>query len=172
MEFVVTVRRVAVEDAEQIVAILNPIISEGLFTVFDEPISVEAERDYIAGLTDRNVFLVAEETPGRVVGFQSLEPFHAPYTHAFDHVAVIATYVAEGHRRRGVSRALFPLTFDAARRVGYQKIFSFVRSDNPAALAAYQSHGFRLIGTAERQARIRGRYIDEVLIEKQLESNP
>ena len=166
----ITVRRVTVEDAEQIVAILNAIIAEGLFTVFDEPISTQAEREYIAGLTDRSVFLVAEGPSGQVVGFQSLDAFHAPYTRAFDHVAVIGTYVAEDCRRQGVSRALFLRTFEAARRAGYQKLFSFVRSDNPIALAAYQAQGFRVIGTAERQAKLGGRYIDEVLIERSLQS--
>jgi L-amino acid N-acyltransferase YncA len=167
----ITVRPVVVEDAEQIVAILNPIIAEGLYTVFDEPISAEAEREYIACLTDRSVFLVAENASEGIVGFQSLDAFHAPYTHAFDHVAVIGTYVAEAYRRQGVARALFPHTFAAARQAGYQKIFSFVRADNPGALAAYQAHGFTVIGTARGQAKLQGRYIDEVLIERQLQSD-
>lgn len=166
----ITVRRVRVEDAEQIVAILNSIIAEGLYTVFDEPISAEAEREYIAGLTSRSVFLVAVEPAGAVVGFQSIDPFHAPYTHAFDHVAVIGTYVAAEYRRRGVSRALFPRTFAAAQQAGYEKIFSFIRADNPGALAAYQEHGFAVIGTAKQQAKLNGRYIDEILIERALDS--
>lgn len=171
MEFGITVRRATVADAEQVAEILNAIIADGLFTVFDEPISVEAEREYIRGLADRSIFLVAEEGPGQIVGFQSVDAFHAPYTRAFDHVAVIGTYVAEGYRRKGVSRALFPRTFEAARGAGYEKLFSFVRSDNPAALAAYQAHGFRVIGTAEGQAKLKGRYIDEVLIERSLQSS-
>jgi L-amino acid N-acyltransferase YncA len=166
----ITVRPVNVEDAEQIVAILNPIIAEGSYTVFDAPITAAAEREYIAGLTSRSVFLVAVGPVGVIVGFQSTDPFHAPYTHAFDHVAVTGTYVAPDYRRQGVSRALFPQTFAAAQQAGYEKIFSFVRADNPGALAAYQAHGFTVIGTAKRQAKVRGSYIDEVLIERTLDS--
>ena len=51
---------------------------------------------------------------------------------------------------------------------GFEKIFTFVRADNPAALAAYHAHGFETIGTARRHARIDGRYVDEWFIERQL----
>lgn len=166
----ITVRRVRVEDAEKIVAILNSIIAEGLYTVFDEPIAVAAERNYIESLSDRSVFLVAVAQRDGIVGFQSVDAFHAPYTRAFEHVGVMGTYVAERFRRQGVSRALFPRTFAAAQQAGYEKIFSFVRADNPSALAAYQAHGFTVIGTAKRQAKLHGRYIDEILIERALDS--
>jgi RimJ/RimL family protein N-acetyltransferase len=71
-----------------------------------------------------------------------------------------------GERRRGVAKALFAATFEAAWQTGYEKIFTFVRADNPAALAAYLAQGFVVIGTARQHAKIDGRYVDEILIEK------
>jgi RimJ/RimL family protein N-acetyltransferase len=47
-----------------------------------------------------------------------------------------------------------------------------VRADNHAALQAYLAQGFVTIGTARRHARIDGRYIDEILIEKLLMHEP
>jgi RimJ/RimL family protein N-acetyltransferase len=81
----------------------------------------------------------------------------------------MGTYVALDQRRQGVARALFGATTEAARRKGYEKIFTFVRADNPAALAAYRAQGFQVVGTAQRHAKIDGRYVDEVLIEKILD---
>jgi L-amino acid N-acyltransferase YncA len=66
----------------------------------------------------------------------------------------------------GIASKLFESTFAAARLKGYEKLFAFVRGDNPAALATYRKQGFQMIGTAHRQAKINGRYIDEILIEK------
>jgi RimJ/RimL family protein N-acetyltransferase len=100
----------------------------------------------------------------RIVGFQNVEPF-ATYTHAFDHVGVIGTYVDLDLRRRGIAARLFAATFAAAPGRGYEKLFAFVRADNPAALAAYRRHGFAVIGTARKHARIGGRYVDEIMIE-------
>jgi len=56
--------------------------------------------------------------------------------------------------------------FEAARLKGYEKLSAFVRADNIAALTAYLSQRFRIIGTAQRQAKINGKYVDEILIER------
>ncbi len=164
----VLIREARTEDAAGVVNILNAIIEAGGYTVFDSLFTVEVEERYITGLPERGIFHVAQACAGgRIVGLQTLEPF-ATYTRAFDHVGVIATYVDLDCRRKGIGRRLFEATFDSARQKGYEKIFTYVRSDNPAALAAYMKSGFRIVGTARRHARIDGRYVDEVIIEKLL----
>jgi L-amino acid N-acyltransferase YncA len=154
------------DDALGVVAVLNRIIESGAAVAFDAPIMEEAERRYIAEFPQRGVFHIALRTDGgAIVGFQSKEPF-AAYTHAFDHVGVIATYVDLPCRRQGVASRLFAATFDAARRKGYEKIFTYIRADNPAALATYARQGFRVVGRAERHAKIGGQYIDEIIVER------
>ncbi len=162
----ILVRDVEPADAEGVIGILNPIIAARTYTVFDVPFTAAAEHAYIVGLPPRGIWKVAvRASDGRVVGFQVLEPF-GPYTKAFDHVGKIGTYVDLAQRRQGIARALFASTFDAARDKGYEKLFTFVRADNPAALSTYRAHGFEIVGTARRHAKIDGRYIDEILIEK------
>ena len=165
----ISVREVRPDDAEAIVEILNPIIEAGTYTAFDTPFTVEAERDYLLNFPDRGVFQVAFQPPSsRLVGFQSMEPF-ASYTHAFDHVGVLGTYVDLRFRRQGIATRLFEATFEAATLKGYEKILTFVRADNQAALETYLRQGFRVVGTAERQAKLDGRYIDEIVIERLLD---
>ncbi len=160
------VRDAKPDDAAAVVAIFNPIIQSGLYVVFDAPFTVEEERRYIAGLPQRGIFHVAiRPADGLLVGFQSLEPF-ATFTHAFDHVGVIGTYVDLAYRGQGIATRLFAATFEAARRKGYEKLFTYIREDNPPALAAYVKHGFRVVGKAERQAKIGGRYVDEIFVER------
>jgi len=160
------VRDARPDDAAVVLSIFNPIIVAGQQTVFDRPFTEEAERRYIAELPARGIFHVAVRIADDVVvGFQSMEPF-ASYTGAFDHVGVLGTYVDASCRRRGVARALFVATFEAARGKGYEKIFTYIRRDNPGALATYCSQGFRVVGVAEKQAKIHGRYIDEVIVER------
>jgi L-amino acid N-acyltransferase YncA len=160
------VRDVVPTDAAAIIGILNPIIETRANTVFDTPFTVEAEHDYILKFPTRGIWKVAaDRADGRVVGFQVLEPF-GPYTRAFDHVGTLGTYVDREQRRRGIAKALFAATFEAARQKGYEKIFTFVRADNPVALETYQAHGFGVIGRARRHTKIDGRYVDEILIER------
>ncbi len=168
----VDIRDATPDDAEAIVAILNPIIQARVYTVFDTPFTADAEREYIRAFPARGVFHVAVHTPdGRIVGFQNMEPF-ASYTTAFDHVGGLATYVNLDYRRQGIASRLFEATFAAARRKGYEKLFTFVRADNPAALQTYLRHGFQEIGTAHRHLKIDGSYVDEVFIERLLTPEP
>ena len=165
-EMELLIREAQPDDAEEVVAIFNSIIEAGIYTVFDTPFTVEDETQYIENLPNGGFFLVAVRTSDqRIVGFQSLEPF-ASYTRAFDHVGVLGTYVSPDHRRPGIARSLFQASFKMARQKGYEKIFTFVRADNPAALATYQNQGFSVVGTARKHAKLAGSYIDEVLIEK------
>lgn len=160
------VREARADDAEAVVSIFNPIIEAGLYTVFDKLFTVEAEREYLLNFPRRGVFHVAvRRQDQKIVGFQSMEPF-ATYTHAFDHVGVVGTYVDLLHRRQGIGTHLFKATFEAARGKGYEKIFTFVRADNLAALGSYLKHGFRIVGTAQRQAKFNGKYVDEIIIER------
>lgn len=160
----VLVRVATCDDALSVINIFNPIINEGRFTVFSDPFTEEQEREFIKNLHPRGVFHVAEEG-GRVIAFQVIEPF-APYSRAFDHTAIIGTYVAEGVRGRGVSKILFQHTLEKAKEKGFEKLIAYVRGDNPRALGAYMRQGFKIIGTAHRQAKLRGVYIDEIFIEK------
>jgi L-amino acid N-acyltransferase YncA len=168
MSINLSVRSATPDDAQGIIDILNPIIEDGRFTVLDTPFTVEAERAFIQNFPKRGIFHVAERpSDGKIVGFQSLEPF-AEYTHAFDHVAIVGTYVDLTQRRQGIASRLFAATFKAAIKKGYEKIFTYVRGDNPGALKTYLSQSFQVVGTAEKQAKINGRYIDEIIIEKHL----
>lgn len=160
------IREARPNDAAAIVGIWNPIIATGLYTAVDTPLTVEGEREYILNFPQRGVFHVAVcRADQKVVGFQSMEPF-ATYTYAFDHVGVIGTYVDLSYRRQGIGKCLFDATFEAARRKGYEKIFTYVRADNEAALASYLRRGFHIVGTAQKHAKLNGTYVDEIIIER------
>ena len=162
----IEIRDVRVEDAEQILAILNPIIAARCYTAMDAPFDVETEREFIRTFPANGIFLAAvDAASNRIVGFQNVSPFGS-FTRAFDHVGVIGTYVDLHLRRQGIASRLFAATISAALRHGYEKFFTYVRADNAAALQTYFRHGFHVVGTAARHAKIDGRYIDEIVIER------
>lgn len=159
------IREARADDAAAVLGVLNPII-ESEAVAFDAPLTESDERGYIAGFPSRGVFHVAlRRGDGLLVGFQSLEPF-ATYTSLFDHVGVLGTYVDAAFRRQQVASRLFATTFTAARVKGYEKLFTYIREDNPPALAAYAGQGFRVVGRAERHLKVDGRYVAEVIVER------
>jgi RimJ/RimL family protein N-acetyltransferase len=145
---------------------MNPIIAARRYTVFDAPMTLEIERRYIANFPPRGVFHVAVDAgSGRVVGLQNLEPL-AAYTGAMDHVAGCGTWVDLNRRREGIASRLFAASLPAAAAKGFEKLFTFVRADNPAALQTYFKQGFVVVGMAKRHVKIDGEYVDEILIER------
>ena len=164
MSIDVMIRPAVVSDASGIVDVVNPIIAAGVYTAFTTPFTVEAERRYIEAFPARGIFHVAEAGEA-IVGFQSMEPF-ATYTQAFDHVGVLGTYVELSRRRMGIGSALFEATFEEARRKHYEKLFTYILAQNAAALRAYTKHGFSIVGTARRHARLRNNYVDMLVVER------
>jgi L-amino acid N-acyltransferase YncA len=162
------IREAMPADAEAIAAILNPIIEAGVYTVIDGPVTVDQERGFIINSSPRGIFHVAVDTAdASVVGFQVAQPI-AAYTHAFDHVCDMGTYVDLSRRRLGIASAMFRASFAALAAKGCEKLFTFVRADNPVSLQTYRHHGFEVVGVATRHAKVAGRYIDETIIEKSL----
>ena len=161
-----TIRNTNLNDAQGIINILNPIIIRGRYTALDTPFSLEEEESFIKEFPESGIFHVATSTQSdKILGFQTLERF-ATYSHAFDHVGVIGTYVDNAYRRQGIASLLFESTFKAAKNKGYEKILTFVRSDNEPGLATYLKHGFNVIGTAKKHVKINRKYVDEIMIEK------
>jgi ribosomal protein S18 acetylase RimI-like enzyme len=117
-------------------------------------LTADAEREFIGNCSPRGLFL--DRADGRVVAFQNTQPL-APYTRALDHVGDIGTYVDLSRRRQGIAKQLFQESFGKAIEKGYEKLFTLVRGDNPAALQTYLQHGFHIVGTARRHAKVRGR---------------
>jgi ribosomal protein S18 acetylase RimI-like enzyme len=62
----------------------------------------------------------------------------------------------------GVMRILNPLIQSG----DYEKFFAFARANNTGALSFYKRIGFNVIRVAKQQAKISGKYIDEVMIER------
>ncbi|MBT9242437.1 N-acetyltransferase family protein [Vibrio splendidus] len=161
-----TIREVAVEDAQGIINVMNPIIIEARYTILDQTFTVDEEKAFIASFPERGVFSVAvNETTSQLLGFQNVEPF-ATYTKAFDHVGIIGTYVDANSRGQGVAKQLFDSTFKATKSKGYEKLFAYVRADNERALAVYIKQGSEIVGTAKKHGKIGDQYFDEILIEK------
>ncbi|ULN65620.1 GNAT family N-acetyltransferase [Vibrio gigantis] len=160
------IRAVAIDDAQGIIEVLNPIIIEARYTILDQTFTVNEEKAFIESFPERGVFSVAvNQTSHQLLGFQNVEPF-ASYTKAFDHVGIIGTYVDANSRGQGVAKQLFEHTFEVAKAKGYEKLFAYVRADNERALAVYLKQGFEIVGTAKKHGKIGDQYFDEILIEK------
>jgi L-amino acid N-acyltransferase YncA len=158
------IRNVTLDDTAELASILNEIIEDGRYSVLDTPFTFEEEHAYISGFHKRGIFLVAE-ADNQIVGMQTIEPL-ATYTHAMDHVGQIGTFLKLNYIGKGIGTKLSEISFKRAKELGYEKIFTFVREDNENSLRFHLKLGFQIVGVAKRHSKIKGKYLDEILIEK------
>ena len=161
----VTIRKAVEADAPGLVAILEGIAAERVYSAIDVVWPVEKQRTYLASLSDREAVHVAVTKSNQIVGVQTLDLWEPTLT-SMQHVVQIGTFLIPEWRRRGVGRLLFKTTEEFAKGAGYAKMIVQVRASNEPAKTFYRRLGFRACGRLARQVRIDGMEDDEILMER------
>jgi L-amino acid N-acyltransferase YncA/DNA-binding transcriptional ArsR family regulator len=104
------------------------------------------------------------ELDGRVVGWAAAAP--ASSRVVYSGVAETSIYVGDGHRGRGVGKALIHRQVMAADEAGLWTLQTSIFPENRASIALHQSAGFRTLGMRERIGRHHGVWRDTVFLER------
>jgi ribosomal protein S18 acetylase RimI-like enzyme len=92
---------------------------------------------------------VAEKN-GLVLGFQSLKLAEAGNQWGVEvGWGIIGTHIRPAAARKGVGRALFAISYQAAMDASIDAIDASIANDNPEALAYYEAMGFRTYRTPD-----------------------
>ena len=145
----IIVREATGRDAEAMSRILTTFLT---LSGSNRPGSPNHVLNFYINHPDQISCYVAQDERGTLQGFQSLKIATEgnPYEVTCGW-GVIGTYVADDAARKGVGRALFGATLNAARHAGLAYIDATIGAANQAALAYYETMGFvtyKRIGTA------------------------
>jgi RimJ/RimL family protein N-acetyltransferase len=160
------IRRATIDDAQAAAGVINAVIAERRYTLFDRPFSVDEERSFIESLGDRQALFIAERD-GRAVGLQAIDLL-VPFASSMRHVGTIGTWLRPEARGNGLARRMAKHALVFAREQGYEKFVIQVLATNARARRFYEGLGFRDIGLARRHVRIGDDMHDEVYMEAQL----
>jgi phosphinothricin acetyltransferase len=155
-------------DAEAVAAIYNQGIAERAATFETDARSTGDLARRIAEDPDRFPVLVAEDG-GRILGWASVAAYRPRPCYAG--VGEFSVYVERTARGRGVGRALVAELIRQAAARGYWKLLSRIFPFNTGSLALCRSLGFRQVGTYEKHARLDGRWLDVVIVERLIPEN-
>jgi RimJ/RimL family protein N-acetyltransferase len=115
---------------------------------------------------DPNVAVFVAEAPDGVVGRLSIARDRGPYS---SHVAELGLMVAANSRRRGIGTALMEEAVKWARGSGITKLELTVFPHNEPAISLYRKLGFREEGLLRRRYFIQDRYVDAMLMARDLD---
>jgi len=163
----VHVRPATAADAPAVAAIYNQGIAERAATFETAPRSAA---DIIARLehAERYPLLVAVEG-GSVVGWAGLSSYRPRA--CYDGIAEFSIYLDGAARGRGIGRDLLNALIALAGARGYWKLVSRIFSFNAASRALCRACGFREVGVYEKHARLDGRWLDVIIVERLIPEN-
>ena len=162
------VRRAEARDAAAVAEIHNQGIVARSAT-FDTELRTPEERRAVIERGDPRFPILVAELDGRVAGWASLTQ-HSPRP-CYAGIAECSVYIHAEARGRGVGTALMGALVDEARRLGFWKLVSRAFPFNEASRALCARAGFREVGVYQRHARLDGRWLDVVIVERLIPEN-
>jgi L-amino acid N-acyltransferase YncA len=164
----VRVRLATGDDAAAIAEIYNQGIEDRVATYDTELRSAEDRRTWLGSIAGRYPAIVAE-VEGQVVGWAGAGPYHTRA--CYRGIGEFSVYVRREWRGRKIGDLLLPALIAEAERLGLWKLLSRIFLFNEASRALCRKHGFREVGIYEKHAKLDGRWLDVVIVERLIPAN-
>jgi phosphinothricin acetyltransferase len=105
---------------------------------------------------------------GAVVGYAYAGPYRA--RPAYRYSVEDSVYVAPSAQRRGVGRALLGTVIEACEKLGFRQMIAAIGggTEHPASIGLHKALGFRQIGVIIGSGYKHGRWLDTVMMQRQL----
>ena len=161
------VRAAVPADAGQIAAIFAHYVTTSLATFEEVPPAAADWRRRLSDLTGRNLPFLVAEAGGSVCGFAYAGPWRPKP--AYRHTVEDTVYLSPGCTGRGIGSALLGGLLAGCAEAGARQVIAVIAdtgSDAPAAL--HRRFGFIQAGRLCGVGRKHGRWIDTVLMQKDL----
>ena len=158
-------------DLAAITAIYNSTVASRMVTADLEPVSVESREPWFgAHSRERRPLWVTCDGPPRagVIGWLGLQDFHPRC--AYQSTAELSVYVHQGHRGRGLGRALVEHAIAAAPALGVDALVGLIFGHNAPSLALFAALGFERWGNLPGVARLDDTRRDLVIVGRTLAS--
>jgi L-amino acid N-acyltransferase YncA len=164
----VQVRSATLDDATAMAEIYNQGIEERIATYETEPRSPEEQQAWLRAIANRYPSVVAH-IDGEIVGWAGAGPYRV--RECYCGIGEFSMYVRRDRRGQGVGDMLLTVLIIEAERFGLWKLLSRIFPFNLASRALCRKHGFREVGVYEKHARLQGRWLDVVIVERLIARN-
>ena len=155
------------EDAPALQAIYGHHVANGIGSFEETAPSVEDMAERWAAITARGLPYLVAELAGVVAGLAYAGPYRLRSAYRFS--VEDSVYVAPGFQSRGVGKAVLTAVIDACEAKGLRRMLAFIGdSANAGSIGVHRSCGFRQVGVLEKVGFKAGRWLDVVVMERDL----
>lgn len=162
------IREARSADAGALALIYNQGIDDRVATFETVKRTQEERKKWLAG-HDRKHPVIVAYTGKEVIGWASISLYSQ--RECYSGIGEFSVYVRRDRRGTGVGEKLLGSLIKRARKEGYWKLIGRVFIQNVASRGLTERFGFREIGLLEKHAKLDGRWIDVVELEKLINEN-
>jgi L-amino acid N-acyltransferase YncA len=163
------VRPAALADAEQVAAIFAHYVATSVVTFEEVAPTAEDWRRRLDDMAGQNLpFLVAEVGgDGAICGFAYASPWRPKP--AYRYTVEDTVYLSPGHTSRGIGSVLLGRLLAGCTKAGARQVIAVIAdTGSDASAALHRRFGFTEAGRLSAVGRKHGRWIDTLLMQKDL----
>ena len=163
----IPIRPAELSDIAAITGIYAHAVQHGTASFeLEPPDEAEITRRYHTLRNGRFPYLVAE-LDGAVAGYAYAGPYRARPAYRF--TVEDSIYIDPAMHRRGVGRALLERLLVESEKEGFRQMLAVIGDSNQTpSIALHKALGFRMVGTFEAVGYKFGRWLDSVLMQRDL----
>jgi L-amino acid N-acyltransferase YncA len=159
------------EDAAALAAIYGYHVANGFGSFEETAPSAEVMAERWAAITARGLPYLVAEVDGAVAGLAYAGPYRPRPGYRFS--VEDSVYISPAHQGQGLGKALLTAIIDACETMGLRRMLAFIGdSGNAGSIGVHRSCGFRHAGVLERVGFKAGRWLDVVVMERDLGGEP
>ena len=162
------IRIATADDAASIAEIYNQGIEDRVATYETKRRSAEDQQAWLQAIAGHYPAVVAQ-IDAEIIGWAGAGPYRD--RECYRGIGEFSMYVHRDWRRRGVGDLLLAGLISEAEWLGLWKLLSRIFPFNEASRALCRKHGFREVGVYEKHARLDGRWLDVVIVERLITAN-
>lgn len=165
----VLLRTLKWEDLDDLLDLINALVDEEADITRSERVSLKQETEWLAGALARQemgeVYYLVAVVDDKVVANSELrrEGGHSK------HVGVVGIAIKKGYRDVGIGSEMMKTLVDQARKLGLKMLGLNVFESNERAYHVYEKIGFAQTGVIPKKIYKDGKYINEIIMTKNLE---
>jgi phosphinothricin acetyltransferase len=161
------IRDATEDDLPQIHEIYAHHVLTGLASFEEVPPDVEEMRSRMRAVRGLGAPYLVDERQGRVVGYcyATLYRTRSAYRHTLED----SVYVRDGEGGKGIGEALLRALLDGCARGPWKQVVAVIGdSANTPSIAVHRKLGFRMVGNLEKVGFKFGRWVDSVLMQREI----
>ena len=152
------VRKVTLDDADQIAGIYNYYIENTTITFETKALTAEEMRLRIADISAHNPYFVDENERGKIIGYCYFHQWKE--REAYRHSVETSVYVDPGYHHLGTGRRLMHKLIDACKGTDVHCMIACITKPNEASVSLHEELGFKQVSLYKEVGKKFGEWLD------------